>query len=242
METLHVGADGDMPPWCYIDEHGVYTGFDTELVRLACARVGLRPVFHAIEWGKRDQLLADHVIDCVWSGFTVTGREHQYAILGPYARNAIVVLADARLRKLDDLVGKIVVVQSGSSSETSLAKKGPNAALVSSFARLDRFPTVEICRDRLYANMADAFAVDIDVARAFARKSNGRFAVIDDPPLRTEWIGAGFRLKDTALRDRLSRAVESLVADGTCARLSEKFFGDANLFDWKGNTRKEGGR
>ena len=41
-----------------------------------------------------------------------------------------------------------------------------------------------------------------------------------------EQYGIGFRLGDKALRDKFQEVLNAMIADGTAAAISEKWFGD----------------
>ena len=63
-------------------------------------------------------------IDCIWNGFTMTGREDDYTWTEPYMANqqVFVVANDSDINSQADLAGKIVEVQADSSAEAALKR------------------------------------------------------------------------------------------------------------------------
>ena len=84
-------------------------------------------------------------IDCIWNGFTMTGREDKYTFSVPYVDNSIVfiVMNDSDIQTAEDLAGKVVVTQADSSALaalTSTEDNEENLALKDSFAELQEVP------------------------------------------------------------------------------------------------------
>ena len=77
----------DLPPMGFMDDDGSYVGFDLDLAREVADRMGLEFVAQPILWDAKDMELDNGTIDCVWNGFTITGREDQYTWTEPYMNN-----------------------------------------------------------------------------------------------------------------------------------------------------------
>lgn len=86
----------------------------------------------AIDWASKDAELKAGNINCIWNGFTCTGREEEYTWSDAYIDNSIVAIvrADSGIESLADLAGKTVMVQSASSGlERSHRKRGADRLL-----------------------------------------------------------------------------------------------------------------
>ena len=81
-------------------------------------RNGWTLVKQPIDWDSKDMELNSGSIDCIWNGFTLNGREKDYTWSTAYIDNSQVVIVknDSDIKKLSDLAGKNVVVQSDSSA------------------------------------------------------------------------------------------------------------------------------
>ena len=120
--TLIVGFDQDFPPMGFMGDDGEYTGFDLELAQEVAKRLGLEYKAQPIAWDSKDMELEAGNIDCIWNGFTMTGREDDYTWSEPYMANTqvFVVAKDSGIASQEDLAGKIVECQVDSSAEAAL--------------------------------------------------------------------------------------------------------------------------
>ena len=87
--TLIVGLDNAYPPYGFIGDDGNLTGFDIDLATEVAARNGWNLELEAIDWDAKDALLNQGTINCIWNGFTMEGREADYAFSKPYMHNEI---------------------------------------------------------------------------------------------------------------------------------------------------------
>ena len=120
--TLIVGFDQDFPPMGFVGGNGEYTGFDLDLAKEVASRLGLEYEAQPVAWDSKDMELESGNIDCIWNGFTITGREDDYTWTTPYMANkqVFVVANDSDIKSQADLAGKVVEVQAD-----SLAHIGP---------------------------------------------------------------------------------------------------------------------
>ena len=101
---LVVGFDAEFPPFGFLAEDGSYDGFDLALAKEVCNRLGWEFEAVAIDWNSKDTELSSGNINCIWNGFTYTGREDEYTWSDPYVDNSIVleVVKDEGQLKLGD--------------------------------------------------------------------------------------------------------------------------------------------
>lgn len=221
--TFTVGFDAEYPPYGYMDDDGEYTGFDLELAQAVCDLLGWELIKTPIDWDSKDLELESGSIDCIWSGFTINGREDNYAWSYPYVDNSqvIVVAEDSGIASLDDLAGKIVGVQAASAALELLSEGGDQADLAATFGTLQEFADYNTAFVELQAGSIDAVAMDVGVAQYQIKEKEGY--IILDEELNSEQYGVGFRLDDEELRDTVNEALLALVEDGTVAELAEKY-------------------
>ncbi|MBQ2910877.1 MAG: transporter substrate-binding domain-containing protein, partial [Clostridia bacterium] len=117
-QKLIVGFDAEFPPYGYLATDGSYDGFDLAMAEELCNRLGWDFEAVAIDWNSKDKELEAGNINCIWNGFTYTGREDQYTWSDPYVDNSIVIVvkADSGIKTLADLAGKTVMAQAASSA------------------------------------------------------------------------------------------------------------------------------
>lgn len=222
--TFTVGFDQDFPPMGFVGEDGEYTGFDLELAQETAKRLGLTYVAQPIAWDAKNMELESGNIDCIWNGFTMTGREDEYTWSEPYMENSqvVVVMEDSGIETLEDLAGKIVEVQADSSAEAAL-KEMPD--LTSTFGTLQTTPDYNTAFMDLEMGSVDAIAMDVIVAGYQMQEREGSFK-IQEESLASEEYAIGFKKGNTELCEKVQQTLEEMAADGTMAEISEKWFGE----------------
>lgn len=222
--TFTVGFDQDFPPMGFVGEDGEYTGFDLELAQETAKRLGLTYVAQPIAWDAKNMELESGNIDCIWNGFTMTGREDEYTWSQPYMENSqvVVVMEDSGIETLEDLAGKIVEVQADSSAEAAL-KEMPD--LTSTFGTLQTTPDYNTAFMDLEMGSVDAIAMDVIVAGYQMQEREGSFKILEES-LASEEYAIGFKKGNTELCEKVQQTLEEMAADGTMAEISEKWFGE----------------
>lgn len=225
-KTFTVGFDAEFPPYGYRDDNGEYVGFDLDLAAEVCKRQGWELVKQPIDWDAKDMELSSGAIDCIWNGFTMTGREDDYTWSKPYVDNSqvVVVKKNAGIEKLEDLAGKTVGVQAASAALNVLQDEEQQKSLADTFAALQEFSDYNSAFVELQAGAVDAIAMDIGVANyQISTRDNGDDFVILDEHLNSEQYAVGFKKGNTELRDIVDADLDKLVEDGTFAELAEKY-------------------
>ena len=220
--TFTVGFDQEFPPMGYVGDDGEYTGFDLEVAEEVAKRLGMEFVPQPVDWAAKDMELESGNIDCIWNGFTMTGREDDYTWTEAYMANqqVFVVTAESGIKTLADLAGKVVEVQAESSAEAAL-KDDPD--LTGTFGTLQTTPDYNTAFMDLQMGAVDAIAMDEVVARFQIEQRQVDFIVLDET-LAAENYAVGFKKGNDALKDQVQAQLEALAADGTLAKISEKWF------------------
>ena len=222
--TFVLGLDDSFPPMGYRDENGEIVGFDIDVAREVCARLGVELVCQPIDWNAKEQELATGNIDCIWNGFTATDeRRGMMTFSDPYVNNAqvLVVRGDSPVQTIADLEGATIGVQAGSSAQD---------AINDTEGFLDTIGEVVEFRENLTALMdleiggCDAVVMDLLVANDNINRSGKDFRILDET-LTNEEYAIGFRKGDFALRDAVQGEIDAMAADGSLAEIATKWFG-----------------
>ena len=221
-----VGFDAEYPPYGYKDDNGEYVGFDLDLAQEVCARNGWELVKQPIDWDSKDMELNSGSIDCIWNGFTMTGREDDYTWSKPYVDNSIVVVVKegSGIEKKEDLAGKVIAVQADSSGLAALTDEEDNEEnlkLAASFSDLQQVADYNTAFMNLEAGAVDAIVVDIGVAD-YQLESRTGFVMLDDK-IRTEQYAVGFKLGNEELRDQVQSRLDEMVKDDTFDDIAKKW-------------------
>lgn len=207
-------------PMNYTDENGEFTGFDTELAKAVCAKLGVAPKFQEIVWETKEVELNAGTIDCVWNGMTIDEeRKAAMEITDPYVVNAQVVIMrkDAAYTDTASLIGKNVCAEQGSAGQSTIEGDAnlAQATFVPKTVQTD-------CLMEVAAGTCDAAVLDITLAKAMIGEGTDyeNLAIVDQ--LAEEFYGVAFR-KGSDAAAATNAAFDELTADGTMAALAAKY-------------------
>lgn len=217
-----LGLDATFKPMGYTDENDEIVGFDIDCAEEVCSRLGVKLVKQPIDWDTKEQDLDSGKIDCIWNGMSINASRQEVMNLSePYMKNSMVfVVAAGTLdasASLDELKGKTVAVQSGSTAQEILQAAGLEVTE-------NALATNVECLQQLELNLVDAVFMDSVVAN-YEIKESGKDYVILENGLEEEEYAIGFRKNDSALRDRVQEILSEMKADGKLGEISTKWFG-----------------
>ncbi|MBQ5383210.1 MAG: transporter substrate-binding domain-containing protein, partial [Treponema sp.] len=132
-----------------------------------------------------------------------------------------VVRADSGINGFADLAGKKLGVQAGSSASDAL-DGAPE--LKSSLSGILEFRENITALNDLEIGGIDGVVMDKVVAD-YSIKTTGKPFVIISESLAPESYGIAFKKGNTELRDKVQNELNKMAADGTVAKISEKWFG-----------------
>lgn len=221
-DKFTVGFDAEYPPYGYMDDNGEYVGFDLELAQEVCDRNGWELVKKPIDWDSKDMELESGSIDCIWNGFTMTGREEEYTWSEPYINNSQIFLvsADSDIKSFDDLSGKNVDVQAGSAALSALEEQKD---LTDTFANLTTVPDYNTAVMELESGAVDAVAIDQAISYGYTK--DGKVKALEGE-ISKEQYAIGFKLGNTKLRDQVQKTLNEMAEDGTLDSIAANYEDD----------------
>lgn len=212
-------ADATWPPFEFVDENGNLTGFEVELMPLIGEHVGVEMVVENIAWDTIFAGLANGQYDGVASGVTVTEERKQTMDFSmPIASQGqvVVVLQDSPIQSADDLNGKKVGVQIGTTGDFALDNYD-----------VDRRQYDDIglaIQDMINGNL-DACVCDSIIASDFvlANESYKGMLRVAGKPFTDEEIAIAVKKGNTELLDLINQGLEAMMADGSFDELKAKW-------------------
>lgn len=221
--VINVGLEGTYPPFSFVDENGKLTGFEVELSEALAKELGVKAKVQPTKWDGILAALESKRLDVVINQVTISDeRKKKYDFSKPYTVSGIQALilkkkaAELNINAAADLAGKKVGVGLGTNYEQWVKKDVPQAEVrtyeddPSKFADLRNGRIDAILIDRLAALEYAQKAKDTELAgAAFSRLESG----------------IALRKGEPELLDAINKALDKLRADGTLAKLSNKYFG-----------------
>jgi len=215
-----LGLDATFKPMGFTDEEDNIVGFDIDLAREVCSRMGVELVTQPVDWDTKEQDLNAGKIDCIWNGLSIDDERKEIMNLSePYMKNDMifVVKGGSGIASQADLDGKTVAVQSGSTAQTILTEAGLNITATELATNVE-------CLQQLDLDLVDAVFMDSVVANYEITTTGKDYTILTDG-LSAEEYAIGFRKGDQALRDEVQRILSEMKADGKVEEISTKWFG-----------------
>ncbi|MEG1943059.1 MAG: amino acid ABC transporter substrate-binding protein [Angelakisella sp.] len=226
--TLVVGLDDQFPPMGFRDDKNNLVGFDIDLVTEVGKRLGMEVALTPIDWSTKELEVNSGKVDLLWNGLTITDARKESMLLSPaYIKNAQVVVVGtaSEIKAIADLSGKKVAMQEGSSAQEAYAKcaaAGKETEIITAPENITLFQDLKIGR-------IDAVVIDKVVADYYISKNGeGKLRVLDEA-LEDEEYGFAFKKGNTEFASLVIDEFDKMVADGTAAEISKKWFGEDRI-------------
>lgn len=231
---IKVGEQCSYPPFDYKDASGVLKGFEIDLVREIGKRIDANIQFVCLGFDSLIPALMSKKIDMIASSLSITEmRKKSIAFSVPYrastarfvARKGFAVHPLKADGKPDPkaLAGKIVGVQRATTNDSYLAAEFPGT-------QITRYDSAENLLLDLVAGRIDlALVGPVKVQTDFLEAPAGRDYAFVSPEIEApryfgDGVGVGFRKEDTALRDQVNTALQSMFADGTYKTINQRYW------------------
>lgn len=227
-DPLSIATEGAYAPFNYLDDEGQVQGFEIDLARAMCERIGVTCKFVVQDWdGIIPGLLAQKYDAIIASLYITDERRERIAFSDKYYQvpARFVVPASSTLQITPEgMEGKVVGTQRATSFERFLR---------------DEFPGIDL---RVYATMDEAY---LDLAAGRVDAIMGDIVALSEGFLETpdgdgfefrgpeytgpEWFGygagVGVRKEDQHIADAFSGAIKEIREDGTYRKIADKWFG-----------------
>lgn len=231
--TVTVGCD-NYAPFSYVDVDGNMTGIDVDLAREAFARMGVQVRFTIINWEEKKELLRRGEIDCIWSSFTINGREDEYQWAGPYmeSHQVVAVNPDSDIISLQDLADRTIAVQSTTKPEDIIRSHDGTLPRLRKVISVQKRDLIFVLLSKGYV---DALAAHDTAVEEFMAETGLEFRILEEP-LQTVGLGIAFdKADDRGLHTQLNAVLAQMRADGTIAKIIGEYLPDADRYLGGGN-------
>ena len=214
-DVLTMATNAEFPPFEYL-ENGEIVGADVEIAEAIAEKLGKKLEITNIDFDAALTGAATGKYDMAVAGITANDERRQnmnFSFDYYTASQAIIVKADSTIAASKDLEGKTISCQEGTTGEQYL--------LDNKFA-IQSFKTGAEAITALTSGKVDAVVIDDAVARALSAEQNGATKVLDEA-LTQEAYAIALQKGDDELTAEIDGALEALKADGTLAKIFEKY-------------------
>ena len=201
-------------------------GFDAGLFQLLARYIlGDESAFEMtqVDSSTRESVLQGGQVDCVFATYSITdARKEVISFAGPYytSRQAVLVKAgNEDIKGVDDLGGKIVATQAGSTGPDILAEYAPEDV------EIQEFETDQEARAALEQGRVDAYVTDYTLLLNAIVKNPDKYEIAGDQFGPEDNYGVGLPLDSDGV-DFVNTFLEDLIEDGTWAQLWQICLGD----------------
>jgi polar amino acid transport system substrate-binding protein len=221
LKTVHSGylhliaSDFDARPMSYVTAE-TRSGYEPELTRAVCARLGLEPVWHNLPMADFYSSLQTGEYDVIWFNQAITPERQQWVDFSrPYGLfdEAVLVRQESTAQSIADLAGLRV----GGLADST------NIALAASFPDVETVPYPG--SDKVLPEMLAALRsgeidalIDDELVLVVAAEEDANLKLAFSVPTRVPFA-VGVNKNNPVLLDAINTTLEALIADGTMAEL-----------------------
>lgn len=248
--TVRIATEGAYPPWNATDSSGQLVGFEPDLAKELCQRMGVECEIVAQDWEGIIPALQAGKYDAIMAGMSITDERQQvidftqsYWTTPAY----FAVLKDSELAETDlpqdtldlssvepdeqaaidalkeALDGKAVGVQVATIHANFLENE------LGGVVEVRKYDTQENLDLDLEAGRIDAALADMSYWKPLMETEKGRNFTLIGPGLAKgpfgEGVGVGLRKENEDLRAMFDKAITEVREDGTLSKLGQHWFG-----------------
>lgn len=135
---LRVGGDDSYPPFSYLED-GEAKGFDNDLIRAVAEVMGVKVEFQLSPWEEAKQNLIDGKVDVIAGMAYSTERDQVLDFSSPHSvlYFDLFIRRISSIKKIEDIEGKQIIVQSGGVMEDYLREIGFTGTVISAQSPLE---------------------------------------------------------------------------------------------------------
>lgn len=223
--TIIVALNAGFPPYEY-KENGEIVGIDPDMTREIAKRLDMNIEFLDIEFDSIINTIQSGKADIAATGMTVTEDRKNYVHFTDMYQDAvqsIVVKKDSIIKGKEDLAGKIIAVQAGTTGDMYCTDEFGNDNILRFSKIIDGIQAVVIGK-------ADACVVDDQVAKSCVKSVNDQNGKEDLIILPTAYVEEHYAMalnkNDNELYEKVNGVLNEMINDGTLKTIKEKYIKD----------------
>jgi polar amino acid transport system substrate-binding protein len=218
-DKVRIGTEGAYPPFNMIDKNGKPAGFDVDIAKALCEKMGADCTFVTQDWDGIIPGLLARKYDAIVASMSITDeRKKAVDFTDRYYSNSLRFIAK-KGSGIDPnkLKGKSIGAQR--------ATIAANYAEEVKDAKAKLYDTQENAYLDLSSGRIDLLVTDMLPGYDWLQSEQGKgFEFIGENIDIDDKIGIAVRKGDDKLRKSLNKAIAAIIADGTYAKINAKYF------------------
>jgi polar amino acid transport system substrate-binding protein len=215
------GSDATFPPMEFVDAQKNVVGFDVDMINAVAKAGGFEATVKNTAWDGIFAGLTAGDYDAVLSSVTITDeRKGTMDFSAPYVNAGQVIIvpkATTNVSKPDDLTGKKVGVQIGTTGDIAVAK----------IAKVTKktYDEIGLAVEDLSIGRLDAVVVDSPIAANYVLQNEKYKAVLQivGVPFTEEFYGVAVKKGNSKVLDLVNKGLAAIQKDGTLDKLKAKW-------------------
>ncbi len=221
-EVLTMGTNAAFPPYEFVDENNNVAGIDAEIAAAVAEKLGMELEIKDMAFDSLITAVSTGSVDMVLAGMTVTPeREESVNFSESYATGiqVVIVKEDSEIATIDDLEGKKIGVQTGTTGDIYCSDTPENGGYGEE--AVARYDNGALAVAALQNGQVDCVVIDNEPAKAFVEANEG--LKILDTEYVTENYAAAFAKENTELLEKFNTALAELKAEGKIDEIIAKY-------------------
>nr|WP_302650872.1 transporter substrate-binding domain-containing protein [uncultured Agathobaculum sp.] len=215
--VLRMGTNATFPPYEYVDENNEVAGIDADIAAAIADKLGMELEITDMAFDSLILALQSDTIDIVLAGMTVDPeRAESVNFTDSYATGVqvIIVPEDSDIASPDDLEGKNIGVQTGTTGDLYCTEQYGQEYV-------KQFDNGPLAVAALLNGQIDCVVIDNEPAKNYVAANQG--LKILETAYANEEYAAAIAKDNTELYDQVNTAIQELKADGTIDSIIEKY-------------------
>ncbi len=221
-EVLTMGTNAAFPPYEMVDENNNIIGIDAEIAAAVAEKLGMELEIKDMAFDSLITAVSSGAIDVALAGMTVTEeRKEAVNFSDSYATGiqVVIVTEDSAIATIDDLEGKKIGVQSGTTGDIYCSDSPENGGYGED--AVSRYDNGALAVQALINGQVDCVVIDNEPAKAFVEANEG--LKILETEFAIEDYAAAIAKENTELLDKFNTALSELKAEGKIDEIVGKY-------------------
>lgn len=215
--TIVMCTNAEFPPYEY-KENGTFVGIDVEVAKLIGEKLNAEVDILDIAFDSLIPTVMSGKADFAMAGMTVTeDRKENVDFTHTYqsAVQTVVVPVDSAIASIDDMYGKKIGVQQGTTGDIYCTDDFGEESI-------ERFPKIIDGFQAMKSGRIDACVVDDQVAKTIVGQDTASYKILDTSYAEEEYAIA-VKKGNTDLLNKLNKAIDEIKSSGDLKKIVDKY-------------------